>query len=111
MKRKINLLLMMSIVFALLNAQAEEEKSVKKISEVTFIVGMHCQSCKERIEKNIPFEKGVKDLKVDLEKKEVTIIFNPQKTNIEKLKKAVIELGYTCERKTEQKEEIKEQKP
>jgi mercuric ion binding protein len=110
MKKKFYLLLMMAIVFALLNAQAQEEKSVKKTSDVTFLVGMHCQSCKDRIEKNIPFEKGVKDLKVDLEKKEVTIIFNPQKTTIEKLKKAVIELGYTCEQKEVQKVEKKDQK-
>ena len=99
MKKKKYLLLMMAIVFALLNAQAEVEKSVKKTNEVTFLVGMHCQSCKERIEKNIPFEKGVKDLKVDLEKKEVTVVYNPQKTTENKLRKAFIDLGYTCEKK------------
>jgi copper chaperone CopZ len=59
---------------------------------------MHCQSCKERIEKAIPMEKGVKDIKVDLEKKEVTLVYNPTKTTEEKLKKAIEELGYTCKK-------------
>jgi len=90
---------MMAIVFAFLNAQSEKEKSLKKTTEVTFLVGMHCQGCKDRIEKEIPFEKGVKDLKVDLEKKEVTVVYNPQKTTETKLRNAFIDLGYTCEKK------------
>ena len=48
-------------------------------------------------------ERGVKDINVILEKKEVTVTYNPQKTNIGKLKKAFIELGYTCEVKTNEK--------
>jgi copper chaperone CopZ len=43
-------------------------------------------------------EKGVKDIKVDLEKKEVTLVYNPTKTTEEKLKKAIEELGYTCKK-------------
>ena len=96
---KIILLSVLFLSMTVLIFNAQNQSKEKKNSEVTFYVGMHCAACKERIEKNIPFEKGVKDLEVDLEKKEVTIIFNPQKTTIEKLKNAVIELGYSCEQK------------
>jgi copper chaperone CopZ len=99
MKLQITLLLLLSTLITTTNAQTTVNKSNKKTEEVIFNVGMHCQSCKERIEKYLPMETGVKDLKVDLDKKEVTIVFNPQKTTLEKLKKAVEDLGYTCEKK------------
>jgi len=87
---------MMAIVFALLDAQSREEKSLKYTMEVIFRVGMHGQNCKDRIERNIPFEKGVKGLKVNMENKEVTVIFNSQKTSAEELRNAITTLGFTC---------------
>ena len=87
---------MMAIVFALLDALSEEEKSLKYTTVVIFRVGIHCQNCIDRIQKNIPFEKGVKDLKVDMENKEVTVIFNSQKTTVDELINAFNVLGYTC---------------
>jgi copper chaperone CopZ len=39
----------------------------------------------------------VKDLTVNLEKKTVHIVYNPQKTTEENLKKAIEKLGYTAE--------------
>ena len=56
---------------------------------------------------SIPHEKGVKDLKVDLPKKEVWIKFDTQKTDKVKLQKAIEKLGYTV---TEVIPEAKEQK-
>lgn len=47
--------------------------------------------------KNIPYEKGVKDVKVDLASKQVTIWFNTEKNTIENLQKAIGKLGYTAE--------------
>ena len=99
MNVRMTLLLLLLILVATINAQTVINKIDKKSDEITFNVSMHCQGCKERIEKYIPMEKGVKDLKVDLEKKEVTIVYNPQKTTVEKLKKAVETLGYVCKRK------------
>jgi copper chaperone CopZ len=98
--KAIKLLLFMGLALCLTsNAQESGDKAKKKNSEkVTFAVNMHCENCKARIEKNISWEKGVKDLTVDLEKNTVTIVYNPQKTTEEKLKKAVEKLGYTCER-------------
>jgi copper chaperone CopZ len=67
---------------------------------------MHCSGCKEKIEKYIPMERGVEDIKVDLDKKEVTVIYKPAKTTVEKLKKSIEELGYRCEEKQIAKDKI-----
>jgi copper chaperone CopZ len=79
-----------------LNAQNKKESKEKKTAEVTFNVSMHCKSCQERIERIIPFEKGVKDLSVDLGHKTVKVIYDPRKTDEAKLKKAFENLNYTC---------------
>ncbi|MDR2622023.1 MAG: heavy-metal-associated domain-containing protein [Dysgonamonadaceae bacterium] len=103
MIRKILVVLILAFTTGLaLNAQETGDKAKKKKSEeVTFIVNMYCENCKAKIEKNISWEKGVKDLTVNLEKKTVTIVYNPQKTTEENLKKAIEKLGYTCERENE----------
>ena len=76
---------------------AQQQKSDSKNSEpVTFATSLHCESCKAKIEKNLAWEKGVKDLAINVETKEVTVTYDPQKTNPEALRKAIEKLGYTC---------------
>jgi copper chaperone CopZ len=83
------------------NAQEKENTQPKK-AVVSFVVNMTCDNCKHRIEKNVSWEKGVKDLQVNLEHKTVKITYNPQKTTKEALKQAIEKLAYSCE-----EEEIK----
>ncbi|MDR2652346.1 MAG: heavy-metal-associated domain-containing protein [Prevotellaceae bacterium] len=60
-----------------------------KTSEVTFYVNVHCHQCLKRIDKNVPFIKGVVNYKASLEDKSLKITYNPDKTNEETLKKEV----------------------
>ena len=53
-----------------------------KKQTVVLDVDIHCQGCITKIEKNIAFEKGVKDLVCNLEEKTVTVTFDPSKTDI-----------------------------
>lgn len=74
---------------------AQDKKNVKNDKEtVVFDVSMTCENCQKRIEKNIAFERGVTDMKVDLEKKTVKIEFKKSQTSVEKLQKAIEKLGY-----------------
>lgn len=67
-----------------------------KNDKVVFSVEMDCHSCKEKIEKNIPFERGVKGLVVDLEENLVTVTYNASKTDIAKLQKGFTKIGFTA---------------
>ena len=62
--------------------------------QVVFATSIHCANCGKKVQENIAFEKGVKDLKVDVPSKQVTVTFNPAKTDTVKLKKAINKLGY-----------------
>jgi Copper chaperone len=64
---------------------AQDKKKNDKEVVVFLVEKMHCDNCKATIEKYISFEKGVKDLNVDLANKLVTIAYDPKKTNPEKL--------------------------
>ncbi len=68
----------------------------KKTENVTFSVSMDCEKCANKIRENISFEKGVKDLNVDAETKQVKVTYDPRKTTVEKLQKAIERLGYTA---------------
>lgn len=68
----------------------------KTLKTVTFNVSMHCENCAKKINENVGFEKGVKEMNISLDKKTVTITFDPAKTDAAKLKAAIEKLGYTA---------------
>lgn len=83
-----------------------DNKPVKKakaeIKEVTFEVHLHCNNCVKKVQENIAFEKGVKDLRVSLENQTVWVKYDSSKTNEETLEKAIQKLGYEVKGKKAQ---------
>lgn len=75
-----------------------EQKAKKETRTVTFKTSIHCQNCVKKLNDNVAFEKGVKDLKVSLDEKLVTITYNPSKTDEARLAKAIEKLGYTAQK-------------
>ncbi|MBE6341196.1 MAG: heavy-metal-associated domain-containing protein [Bacteroidales bacterium] len=97
MKNVIRIITMIMLALATtigVQAQEQEKKKDSKLTTVVLHSEISCNNCKQRIEKNIPFEKGVKDLKVSLADKTVTIVFRNDKNTSEKLCEAVTKLGY-----------------
>lgn len=103
MKTKLTLLFIVIFTTLGLSAQkADSQNKKNKKEEVLFDVSMTCESCKKRIEKNVSFEKGVSDLVVNLPAKTVLVQYNPQKTDKEKIQKAIEKLGYTVTEKEQE---------
>ena len=85
------------VFFLAANAvSAQDGKKDNKVKEVVFSVNMHCGNCEQKVIKNMPYEKGVKDLSTNLDKQLVTVNYQSDKTDKEKLKKAIEKLGFTC---------------
>ncbi|NOU61919.1 heavy-metal-associated domain-containing protein [Marinifilum caeruleilacunae] len=89
-------LLVLSIVLCSTLSYAGN-KDAKKVETVVFKVEMDCMGCAGKIEKNIPFEKGVKKLNVDFKAQKVTITYKADKTSKENLKKALEKLKFKVE--------------
>jgi len=98
MKRTIILAVIMGLSSLMVLQAQDKKKQETKIDTLKTWASMACENCKAKIEKNIAFEKGVKDLKVDLPTKTVTIAYRKDKTNPDKLEKAIQDLGYKTER-------------
>ena len=96
MKAKHILLLALPVLFLILTGIGNSLKAQKPTGEkeVTIWASMTCESCKKKIERDIAFEKGVKDITVDLSKKTVTIKYKAEKNSDDKLLKAVEKLGF-----------------
>ena len=74
-----------------------DKKPAKKkgeLKEVTFNVHLHCENCMKKVQENISFEKGVKDLHVCLDDQTVSIKYDAAKTTEDKLEAAIEKLGY-----------------
>lgn len=79
------------------SALVDRKPSKKKkgeVKEVIFAVHLHCENCVKKVQENIAFEKGVKDLKVSLEDQTVAVKYDAAKTSEATLKAAIEELGY-----------------
>ena len=82
-----------------LGAGSAAAKDAKKASTVTtvFKTDIDCEHCAKRIMDNIPFEKGVKDVKVDVPSKEVTVVYDASKNDAEGLVKGFAKIRVKAE--------------
>lgn len=88
------LIIMVCVVFSLSMMYAQETKKKSNKETITFLIeNMHCQNCINKIEKNIAFEKGVTDLKCDLETLTAEVTFRADKTSEDKLVAAFDKIG------------------
>ena len=56
-----------------------------------------CDQCKERIENDLSFEKGIKSSHVDLKTSIVTVIYHRDKTDVKKIREAITKIGYDAD--------------
>lgn len=98
MKKVISALILVTLLVALGTGNATAAKDKKDVTTVEYALSPapHCQNCVNKIKSNLRFEKGVKDIVVDLEKKSVTITYSPKATDEEKLASALKKIGYTA---------------
>lgn len=76
---------LMTLAVVLFCASAAMAKDIR--TAVFKVAQMKCENCVRKINNNIRFEKGLKDFNTDLKTKTVTIMYDADKTNVEKLKK------------------------
>ena len=58
------------------------------------IEGLKCQHCKARVEEGLKKMDGVTMADANVEKKQITIEYDPERNSISKIQDAVDDLGY-----------------
>ena len=85
---------LIGILFLIITACSATPEANYKI--VSFDTSLTCDHCKTTMLDNLPKEKGVVDLKVSVEEKNVTILFNGKETTVENLADKIYNLGYSA---------------
>ena len=87
MKKIILMCLVALVAVGAANAQSPK-KATKTFTTTEFITDIDCAGCAKKVTNTIPYEKGVKDVQVDVDTKTVTVTYDATKTNAETLIKA-----------------------
>lgn len=64
---------------------------------LTVKTSAECGTCKKKLEKELVFEKGVKSVNLNLDTKVVTVVYSEEKTNADKIRKAISKIGYDAD--------------
>lgn len=83
---------------ALFEGFVTEKPADKNVGEVVFATNMHCDKCVNKLNENLAFIKGVKDLKVSLKDQTIKIKYDKRKTDEKTLADAIKKLGYKADK-------------
>ncbi len=88
----------LALVMGLGMCAAADKPVQKKEVTTVFVTDIDCEHCVKKIMNNVPsLGKGIKDVKVNLPKKEVTVIYDGTKNNDENIVKGFATLKVKAE--------------
>lgn len=92
-----NIITIILIAVATLFTSNVKSQNSKKTTEVKIKTSAQCNMCKQRLEKAMAYEKGVKSSTLDIETATFTVVYKPSKTNLDKIKTAISKTGYDAD--------------
>ncbi|MEM7110158.1 MAG: heavy metal-associated domain-containing protein [Bacteroidota bacterium] len=93
--KTLKLLLLVWLAFGYHQTSAQKESiQVARGYRAEIKTSAVCSMCKEAIEYALAFEKGVKSAELDVPSKIVTVVYNPKKTDLNKIRKRITKVGY-----------------
>ena len=78
-------------------ASFAQDAKPKKEDFAKIKTSAQCGMCKDRIEKAMSYEKGIKKAILNLDTKELEVTFQTKKTNVEAIRTALTKVGYDAD--------------
>ncbi|MFW5645368.1 MAG: heavy-metal-associated domain-containing protein [Bacteroidota bacterium] len=69
----------------------------QKTDTLEILTSSQCGMCKDRIEKAMAYERGVTEFELGLSDKILRVVYKPRRTNPDKIRKAVSDIGYDAD--------------
>ncbi len=95
------LLALILVLTATASATAQSGAPTKatpaRTAQAQILTSAVCAMCKTTLEKAMAYEKGVKAAELDVESKMLTIVYQPDKTSLDKLRLAIARTGYDAD--------------
>lgn len=79
------ILVLVASLMALVTVESQAASDKKVIVEVKFQVSVDCDHCVKKVMNFMPFQKGIKDVVVDLDSKSATISYDTSKSSSESI--------------------------
>lgn len=99
--KKILLVCLVALLGVGVCSAQEKKTDGKKTATVVLDADIDCERCAAKIMNNIPLlGKGIKDVKVDAQAKEVTVVYDVSKNDVEHIVKGLASLKVKAEPKT-----------
>ena len=89
-----NIITIALITLTTLFTTSVNAQKAKETAELKIKTSAQCEMCKNRLEKAMAYEKGIKSSSLDVTTATLTVIYKPSKTNKDNIIKAVSKLGY-----------------
>jgi periplasmic mercuric ion binding protein len=87
-------------LFSVAGVQAKDDTA--KTKTTCFKSSMHCAGCENTLFETLRFEKGVKEIKTDLESNTIKVVYDNRKNSPESLAKVIQKKGYKADPLTEE---------
>lgn len=98
MKKILMLCLLAVLGFGVADAAAQKKGGNKAVKTTVFLTDIDgCEQCMKKVESTLPFQKGVKDVKIDAETKLITITYDMTKNSDDNLIKAMNKIKLKAE--------------
>ena len=78
-------------------ADNNKGKAEKKVVTTVFCTDIDCEHCKQKVLNTIPFEKGIKEVEVDVSTKRITVSYDAAKNSDEGLISAFAKIKVKAE--------------
>ncbi|MEM6522331.1 MAG: heavy metal-associated domain-containing protein [Bacteroidota bacterium] len=94
--KTLKLLIILTVLILVYGHTSAQKEPIKVAGghKVEIKTSAVCSMCKEAIEYDLAFEKGVKSAVLDVPSKVVTVVYNPKKTDADKIRKRITKVGY-----------------
>lgn len=93
-----NVMTIVIVGLAYLMSSCGTMKNGEPVKQTTSIqTNAQCGECKERIERELNFTKGIIFAELDLETKKVEVKYSSKKTSPEEIKKKIASIGYKAD--------------
>ena len=99
--KKIIQLIALSLLAVLFTIELKAQEPKNDLLTVCYKTTMDCNDCQVTLTNYLKFEKGVKDLKVDLKSNTIKVVYKSGKNSPENLANGIKKLGYEANPITE----------
>ena len=95
--KKIIMFCLLAVMGIGISEAVAQKKVDAQVKTTVFMTDVDCETCAKKIDNSLPYQKGVKEVKVDVATRKVTVTYDATKSSDEALIKAFKKIKINAE--------------